>query len=59
MDESVQLSTRIYSLDGKLIKTEKIWSNNRIELPSLASGAYLINVQSKESFKTEKFLKFE
>jgi len=48
----------IYSITGKLVRTEMIESNNSIDVSKLESGMYLIRVETKEGkIYTSKFIK--
>jgi hypothetical protein len=49
-------SVEIYTLQGKLIKTEKL-VNNRLDVQNLRPGTYLVRVFSAESWKTVRFVK--
>lgn len=58
LDES-NMQMKIYTTSGKLLKTDSFFSgSNQVDISSLASGTYVINVISGNKFlHTEQFVK--
>ena len=48
---------KIYSVSGKLIKTEIIGNQNQIDVSKLKNGAYFVKIYTDESVFVSKFIK--
>ena len=50
-------TVNIYSLDGKLFSSNRVNSNEAINIQSLASGVYVVTIQNDFAKTSRKFIK--
>ena len=53
-----EATVTIYNVLGKLVSTSKVTKNNNaIQIGKLASGIYLVKIQSEKRYITKKLIK--